>query len=47
MNYIGEFIQQCLLFKSNEMANRIFGVLAWASIGVLVFVLSQLICETC
>jgi hypothetical protein len=43
MTQLNEFVRQCLFFKSNETANRIFGALAWSSIVVFLIMLIRFI----
>jgi hypothetical protein len=36
------FIKECLLFRSNEIPNKVLGVVAWLSIAMLIYALVML-----
>lgn len=37
------FFKECLLFKSHEIQNRIFGVTGWFSLAVFVYAFIELL----
>jgi hypothetical protein len=38
-----QFIQECLLFRSDETMHKIFGALCWLSISLFVYAVANLI----
>ena len=37
------FLRECLLFRSSEKINYLFGILGWISLGLLVYAVGNLL----
>ena len=37
------FIKECLFFRSDEILNRVFGIVGWASIAMLLYAIGMLV----
>lgn len=37
------FLRECLLFRSGEKINYLFGILGWISLGLLVYAIGNLV----